>query len=112
MLKKEKMIKAIADVLRKARVQNNYTIERLANESGTDYSTANLIENGKQNPQIYTIYKLLYPLGIDLVALLKGEAEEKDDRRTLLVARLETLDLATLESITALLGKFEVKEKK
>jgi|GEM_PF-601813 len=111
MLKKDKMIKAIAEVLRKTRIQNNYTIERLANEGEIDYSTANLIENGKQNPQIYTIYKLLYPLGIDLVALLQGESARKDNRKTLLMSRLEKLDTGALESIAALLEKFEIKKK-
>jgi transcriptional regulator with XRE-family HTH domain len=48
--------------VRKARVSKNWTIERLALESGLTYSLVIRIELGQSNPTAYSLYKIINTL--------------------------------------------------
>lgn len=111
MLTQEELINAIADLIRQARQHAGYTLEKLAEKSNIDYSTANLIENGKQNPRVYTVYKLLYSLDIDIVKLLNNANNKMSDRRTFMLNKLENLDNGTIEALCELISKFEIIKK-
>lgn len=111
MLDQRELIGFIADTLRQARQRKNFTLDKLAEKSDTDYSTVSLIENGRQNPKIYTMYKLLYALDIDIAALLTEESRKVRDRKAAILNRLEKLDTATLECIDEFLDNFHISKK-
>jgi len=55
-MKKEEYLKRLGDNLRRARIEKNWTIEKVALESGLAYSQLGRIELGKRNATIYTLY--------------------------------------------------------
>ncbi len=112
MLKEQDLINEIADIIRQLRRRKKYTFDKLSEMSNIDYSTLNLIENRKQNPRIYTLYKLLYALDIDILHLLKDRNNELKDSKTSIINKLEKIDLETLESVSELLDSFNISKKK
>ena len=54
--------KKLGTYIRRLRNEKKYSIEKLAAISEMDYSSLNKIENGKQNPTAYTLYKILFAL--------------------------------------------------
>ncbi len=111
-LEEQELINEIADILRQLRRRKKYTFDKLSEMSNIDYSTLNLIENRKQNPRIYTLYKLLYALDIDILSLLKDRNNELKDSKTSIINKLEKIDLETLESVSELLDNFNISKKK
>ena len=111
-LKEQDLINEIADIIRQLRRRKKYTFDKLSEMSNIDYSTLNLIENRKQNPRIYTLYKLLYALDIDILHLLKDRNNELKDSKTSIINKLEKIDLETLESVSELLDSFNISKKK
>lgn len=111
MLEQKELVRYIADILRQARMNKGYTLEKLAERSEMDYSTVSLIENSKQNPRIYSAYKLLYALDIDIVSLLNAKNKDLQDRKALILNRLENLDLQTLECISEFLEHFTISKR-
>ena len=111
-LKEQDLINEIADIIRQLRRRKKYTFDKLSEMSNIDYSTLNLIENRKQNPRIYTLYKLLYALDIDILHLLKDRNTELKDSKTSIINKLEKIDLETLESVSELLDSFNISKKK
>ena len=111
-LKEQDLINEIADIIRQLRRRKKYTFDKLSEMSNIDYSTLNLIENRKQNPRIYTLYKLLYALDIDILHLLKDRNNELKDSKTSIINKLEKIDFETLESVSELLDSFNISKKK
>lgn len=111
MLKEKDLIDLIADTLRQTRREKKYTLEKLAEKSDTDYSTVSLIENGRQNPKVYTVYKLFYALDIDITELIAVKKNEMQDSKLAMLNRLEKLDSDTLEAVCELLDKFDISKK-
>ncbi len=111
-LEEQELINEIADILRQLRRRKKYTFDKLSEMSNIDYSTLNLIENRKQNPRIYTLYKLLYALDIDIVNLLKDKNNEMNDSKTAIMNKFEQIDLETLESVSELLDNFKILRKR
>lgn len=111
MLKQEEFISSLAAILKQARYDKKYTLEKLAEKSETDYSTVNLIINGKQNPKIYTVYRLLYALDIDITELIAKKKKEMQDDRFAAINRLSKLDTNTLETLYELTEQFELLKK-
>ena len=108
MLEQQHLVRYIADILRQARQTKQYTLDKLAEKSELDYSTVSLVESGKQNPKIYTIYKMLYALDIDIVESLTIKNHEMQNRRTAILSRLEKLEMETLESVSEFLDSFNI----
>ena len=111
MLEQQDFLIAVTDILKQARHGKKYTLDKLAEKSNVDYSTVNLIENGKQNPRIYTVYKLLYALDIDLAHLLANKKVEMQDEKKAILNKLEKLDLETLECVCTFLEVFKITQK-
>ena len=111
-LEEQELINEFADILRQLRRRKKYTFDKLSEMSNIDYSTLNLIENRKQNPRLYTLYKLLYALDIDILNLLKNRNDELKDSKTSIINKLEKIDLETLESVSELLDNFNISKKK
>ena len=73
MLNEKEFLRLISDSIRKRRLAGKISSEKLSELSGMDYSSINLIENQKQNPRSYSLYKLLFALDIDITKDLKED---------------------------------------
>ena len=111
MLTQDELINAVADILRQMRRERGFTLEKLSERAEMDYSTVSLIENGRQNPRIYTAYKLLYALDIDIIRLLTAKSKTLEDKKASILNRLEQLDLNALENLDDFLKKFTLSKK-
>lgn len=111
MLSQEEFICLTAEILRKARQNSGFTLEKLAECSYTDYSTVNLIQNGKQNPKFYTIYKLLFAVGIDIIDILNNKNNEMTEKRVYILNKLANLDDSELEVIDDFLNRFVLAKR-
>ena len=67
MLTEKEFLDIIGKTIHKHRNIKKLSCEKLAELSEVDYSSLNLIENGKQTPRSYTLYKILYSLDIDII---------------------------------------------
>lgn len=76
-----------------------------------DYSTINLIENGKQNPRAYTLYKILIDLDVDLDSLLTEKRREQKDLEDVLIQKIRLLDDEKKKALIAFLNSFDITEK-
>lgn len=65
--------RAIGDRIRVARLDRNFTQERLAERAGVDRQAINRIEQGHQSPRLDTLLLLADALGMPLSALLRDE---------------------------------------
>ena len=65
------IIKTIGKQILQRRKVLNLDINDLSQFSDVTASTISKIENGKLNPTIKTIEKLLSPLGLDLITIIK-----------------------------------------
>lgn len=110
MLNEQELLTAIADIVRQSRRKRQYTLDKLAEKSEIDYSTVSLIENGKQNPKITTLYKILYSLDIDLIELISDKNLEIEDEKLAALNRLEKLDLETLKNLCQFLDSFTISK--
>lgn len=78
MLNEKEFLRLISDSIRKRRLAGKISSEKLSELSGMDYSSINLIENQKQNPRSYSLYKLLFALDIDITKDLKEDISQQD----------------------------------
>ncbi len=62
---KDQFQRELGQNLRKLRTQNNWSIEKLALESGLSYSQIGRIELGVRNPTAFTLYILSNTLRVD-----------------------------------------------
>lgn len=65
------LLKDLGKQIHTRRKKLGLEIADLSDYSGVTPSTISNIENGKSNPTIKTIEKLLIPLGLDLITILK-----------------------------------------
>ncbi len=56
--------------IQEARRVKGWTQEDLAHHAGLDFSYLNQLENGKRNPSLSTLYKIVTALGVPLKDLL------------------------------------------
>ena len=98
-------------LIRKLRQRKGISITDLLLDCDVDYSTINLIENGKQNPRAYTLYKILIDLDIDLDSLLREKQQEQISAEELLIQKIRLLSEEQQKSLIAFLNKFEITEK-
>lgn len=65
-MKKENIIKKVAENLRSERARKKYSQDKLAEMAGITQKYLNLIENGKVNPSIVVIVNICEALNIKL----------------------------------------------
>lgn len=111
MLTEEEFKNNLGLLLRKLRQQKKIAINNLSLDCEVDYSTINLIENGKQNPRAYTLYKILIDLDIDIDSLLKEKRQEHVSTEELLIQKIRLLSEEQQKSLIAFLDQFEIMEK-
>ena len=68
--------RAFGEVLRELRKQKKFSQEELAFESGLDRSFISLLETGRQQPSLITIFQLAKALGVSPSQLISS-VEEK-----------------------------------
>ena len=68
------IVKDIGKQIFKRRKKLNLELIDLSDYSGVTVSTISNIENGKSNPTLKTIEKLLLPLGLELTTILKEKS--------------------------------------
>lgn len=111
MLNQSIFLSELANILRQMRKSKHFTFEKLADISNVDYSTLNLIEHSKQNPRLYTIYKILYALNVDLLNILQEDVNQRQDKKREILAKFEMLDVQTLEALDIIVTKLNVRLK-
>lgn len=65
-LKKEDLIKKVGINIRRQRVEKDFTLEKLAFESGIEYSQISRIERGIINTSVYHVYMISKTLKIPM----------------------------------------------
>jgi transcriptional regulator with XRE-family HTH domain len=65
-LSKEELCKRVGYRLRELRLDKGLTIEKLANESGLDYTQISRIELGKINTSIFQLYNITITLDVPI----------------------------------------------
>jgi transcriptional regulator with XRE-family HTH domain len=76
---------AIAGRIRKNRLAQGHTLERLAKITGLSKGYLSQIENHEKTPPIGTLTKIAYGLGLNVVDLISDEPPPKESRKFSLV---------------------------
>jgi len=98
-------------LIRKLRQRKGVSSADLSLDCDVDYSTINQIENGKQNPRVYTLYKILINLDIDIDSLLKEKQQEQVSAEKTLIQKICLLSKEQQKSLISFLNQFEIAEK-
>lgn len=101
----------ISKLIRNNRNLKKISCEKLAELSETDYSSINLIENRKQNPKAYTLYKILFSLDIDLLKLTNAHIGHISDVEGRLINKISLLDETSKQDLLKFLEDFQIKSK-
>lgn len=75
------------------------------------YTTVNQIENGHINPRVYTLYKLLTNIDVDIDSFLTEKQQEQISTEELLIQTIRLLSEEQQKSLVAFLNKFEIRKK-
>lgn len=110
MLTEEEFLCVVADYIRKKRLENNLSCEKLAEMCEMDYSSVNLIENKKQNPRSYSLYKILANLDMDIAIHLKKDEPSKSAQEKLL-KKLSSMNEHQIKSLIKLISLFDIRHK-
>lgn len=111
MLDEKDFLDEIGRIIRKQRSNKKISYEKLAEISNTDYSSVNLIENRKQSPRAYTLYKILYALDIDLLQLISEKTEAIVNINESLINKISLLDETSQQDLLKFLDSFDLKKK-
>lgn len=111
MLDEKDFLDEIGRIIRKQRNNKKLSCEKLAELSNADYSSINLIENRKQNPRAYTLYKIFYALDIDLLKLISEKTEAITGTNENLINKISLLDEAAQQDLLKFLDSFNLKKK-
>lgn len=113
MLNEQDFRKRLSAAILQLRYKNKYSIEKLAELSNADYSSVSLIENGKQSPKSYTLYKILLALKIDIFSQLelKADSKTKHALETKLIQYIKTLDEDQLLALLDFFDTFTITKK-
>lgn len=110
MLNENEFLRIVSTSIRKRRLANKISSEKLSELSGMDYSSINLIENQKQNPRAYSMYKLLYALNIDITKDLKEDISQQETKDKI-IQKLDCMNNSQKESLLKLIENFEITAK-
>lgn len=111
MISESDFIEKLGLYIRRLRNAKKYSIEKLAEYSDIDYSSLNKIENGKQNPTTYTLYKIFLALDIDLTQNFENQNKQKTDILQKLEAKLQLLPEDNLQALYLLISDFLIVKR-
>lgn len=103
--------KIIGDSIRRFRTDKKYSTEKLAELSDTDYSSINQIENGKQNPKSYTLYKILHCLDINILDEILVRSSKRADLEELISRRIKMMSEEELQALQIFIENFKMYKK-
>ena len=69
---KENIAEAFGSLLKELRVEKNFSQERLAEESGLDRSYISLLERGKAQPTLETLFRIALVLKINASTIISN----------------------------------------
>lgn len=110
MLSEDEFKALLGLTIKKMRYEKNISCEKLAVKSNIDYSTLNLIENGKQTPRAYVLYKILAALDVDVVSFLTNDRLIPSPTERL-IAKIQYLDAEHVEALNKLTDDFDIRKK-
>lgn len=110
MLSEDEFKALLGLTIKKMRYKKNISCEKLAVKSNIDYSTLNLIENGKQTPRAYVLYKILAALDVDVVSFLTNDRLIPSPTERL-IAKIQYLDAEHVEALNKLTDDFDIRKK-
>lgn len=70
---KEQIQILLGENIRNIRTSRNWSVEKLALESGLTYSQISRIELGRRNPTVYTLYQIIFTLEVQASEVLKQQ---------------------------------------
>lgn len=103
--------KIIGDSIRRLRTDKKYSTEKLAELSDTDYSSINQIENGKQNPKSYTLYKILHCLDVSIIDKLITQSAKRADLEGIINRRIEMMSEEELLALQKFIEEFNIYKR-
>lgn len=83
--KSQALEKAIADNIRKKRLELDWTLDQLATAAGLSKGYLSQIENGEKTPTLGTLTKIAFGMNIDAISLMTGEKTVREPRKFSLV---------------------------
>lgn len=110
MLSEDEFKALLGLTIKKMRYKKKLSCEKLAVKSNIDYSTLNLIENGKQTPRAYVLYKILAALDVDVVSFLTNDRLIPSPTERL-IAKIQYLDVEYVEALNKLTDDFDIRKK-
>ena len=110
MLSEDEFKALLGLTIKKMRYKKKLSCEKLAVKSNIDYSTLNLIENGKQTPRAYVLYKILAALDVDVVSFLTDDSLIPSPTEQL-IAKIQHLDVEYVEALNKLTDDFDIRKK-
>lgn len=111
MLNEQEFLELISCAIQKKRRFKKISCEKLAELVNMDYSSINLIENKRQNPRSYTLYKLLFALDIDIANTLTFDSERDTSVKEKILEKLDIFTDKQLSDLLDFLEHFELKAK-
>jgi len=111
MFEEKEFNKITGDAIRRLKTNKKYSSEKLAELSSTDYSSISLIENGKQNPKSYTLYKILLALDVDILQSFNTKSKERHTLENSVIEKIKVLDSPNLQAVFELLDNFKIVKR-
>ena len=103
--------KKMGEAIRRLRTNKKYSIEKLAEYSDTDYSSVSQIENGKQSPKSYTLYKILHALDINSMDAIVAKAKARTTLEDSVINKIRLMNKDGLLALFSFLEKFTLLKK-
>ena len=103
--------KIIGDSIRRLRTDKKYSTEKLAELSDTDYSSINQIENGKQNPKSYTLYKILHCLDVNIIDKLITQSAKQANLEEIISRRIKVMSEEELLALQKFIEEFNIYKR-
>jgi transcriptional regulator with XRE-family HTH domain len=91
--KGREMEQAIARRIRKKRRELGWTLYQLAQATGLSKGYLSQIENCDKNPPISTLIKVAHGMGVDVMALIGGEAPQPENKKISMVKASERMPI-------------------
>lgn len=111
MINEKAFIEIVSGAIRKNRRLKQLSCEKLAELAEIDYSTINLIENGRQLPNSYTLYKVFQALDIDILAMVDNQNLKSEALENSLYSKIKNLNDESKEAIIKFINSFVIKSK-
>ncbi len=111
MLSEDEFFKLISFSIKKIRMDKKLTCEKLAEMVEADYSSINQIENNKQKPKSYTLYKILNVLGVDMLSEIVGKTNRKVVLEENLIDNLSKMSVEELSSLKHFIENYNLLKK-